>query len=56
MTKKKPNKTYFHCIEKKNNSCSARAVVNNEKDKIISLLVEHTHDSDLLKRKVHEKE
>ena len=34
VTKKKPNKTYYQCIQRKNNSCPAGAVVNNENDKI----------------------
>ena len=54
VTKKKPYKTYYQCIQRKNNSCPAGAVVNNENDKIISFLGEHTHDSDLLKRRVRE--
>ena len=54
VTKKKPNKTYYQCIQRKNNSCPAGAVVNNENDKIISFLEEHTHDSDLLKKRVWE--
>ena len=45
VTKKKPNKTYYQCIQRKNNSCPAGAVVNNENDKIISFLGEHSHDS-----------
>ena len=32
----------------------AGAVVNNENDKIISFLGEHTHESDLLKERVRE--
>ena len=54
VTKKRPNKTYYQCIQRKNNSCPAGAVVNNENDKIISFLGEHTHDSDLLKKRVRE--
>ena len=54
VTKKKPNKTYYQCIQRKNNSCPAGAVVNNENDKIISFLGEHSHDSDLLKKRVRE--
>ena len=38
VTKKKPNKTYYQCIQRKNNSCPAGAVVNNKNDKIISFL------------------
>ena len=33
---------------------NAFKVVNNENDKIISFLGEHTHDSDLLKKRVRE--
>ena len=54
VTKKKPNETYFQCIQRKNNSCPAGAVLNNENDKNISFLGEHTHDSDLLKKRVRE--
>ena len=54
VRKKKPNKTYYQCIQRKNNSCPAGAVVNNENDKIISFLGEHTHGSDLLKKRVRE--
>ena len=54
VTKKKPNKNYYQCIQRKNNSCPAGAVVNNENDKNISFLGEHTHDSDLLKKRVRE--
>ena len=54
VTKKKPNKNYYQCIQRKNNSCPAGAVVNNENDKNISFLGEHLHDSDLLKKRVRE--
>ena len=54
VSKKKPNKTYYQSIQRKNNSCPAGAVVKNENDKIISFLGEHTHDSDLLKKRVRE--
>ena len=53
--KEKRNKTYYQCIQRKNNSCSAGAVVNNENDKIITFLGEHTHDSDLLKKRVQQR-
>ena len=52
VTKKKPTKTYYQCIMRKHNACPAVAVVNNVDNKIISVSGEHTHDSDLLKRKV----
>ncbi|XP_023344961.1 uncharacterized protein LOC111714145 [Eurytemora carolleeae] len=54
VAKKKPNKTYYQCIQRKNNSCPAGAVINFENDKIISFLGEHSHDSDLLKKRVRE--
>ena len=40
VIKKNPNKTYYQCIQRINNSCPAGAVVNNENDKIISFLSE----------------
>ena len=54
VTKKKPNKNSYQCIQRKNNSCPSGAVVNNENDKNISFLREHTHDSDLLKKRERE--
>ena len=38
VIKNKPNKIYYQCIQRKNNSCPGGAVVNNEKDEIISFL------------------
>ena len=54
VIKNKPNKIYYQCIQRKNNSCPGGAVVNNENDKIISFLGEHSRDSDLLKKRVRE--
>ena len=54
VTKKKANKTYYQCIQRKNNYCPAGAFVNSENYKIISFLGEYTHDSDLMKKRVRE--
>ena len=54
LQRRNPYKTYYQCIQRKNNSCPAGAVITNENDKIISFLGEHTHDSDLLKKRERE--
>ena len=52
QAKKRPLKTWYSCIEKKALFCPATAVVKNEDDMIIQLSGNHTHDSNLMKRKV----
>merc|ERR1719339_418479 len=48
LSKRRENKSYYFCSEKKNLSCPATAVVENSTDMIIKISRDHAHDSNIL--------
>ena len=52
LSKRRENKSYYFCTEKKNLSCQVTAVVENSTEMIIKISGEHVHDSNILHRKV----
>ena len=48
LSKRRENKSYYFCSEKKNLSCPATAVVENSTDMIIKISGDHAHDSNIL--------
>ena len=52
LSKRRENKSYYFCCEKKNLGCPATAVVENSTDMIIKISGDHAHDSNILQRKV----
>ena len=55
LNKRRENKTYYICVEKKALNCPATAIVEN-KTQLIKLVEEHVHDSNLMKHKVRKLE
>ena len=54
LQRRNPTKPITNAFKGKKTSCPAGAFVNNENDKIISFLGEHSHDSELLEKRVRE--
>ena len=56
LSKRRENKSYYFCTEKKTLSCGATAVVDNTTEMIIKMSGEHAHDSNLMQRNVRDLE
>ena len=56
LNKRRDNKTYYVCTEKKRLNCPATAVVENMTEMIIKLSGVHVHDSNLMKYEVRQLE
>ena len=52
LSKRRENKSYYFCVERKNLSCQSTAVVDNSTEMIIKMSGEHIHDSNILQRNV----
>ena len=52
LRKRRENKTYYFCTEKKNLTCPATAVVEDSTEMIIKISGDHAHDNNILQSKV----